>query len=112
MKKWLLVLPWVVAVSTTSFYGKKAYEIRFDKYALFTCVPGDEPGIRCDWEQDFVDAMNDAHEKRQIAEYDAAYRKMHKGCFKSDCNECCPAGQGGGYICTTMACINRGVGAW
>lgn len=108
MTRWplLLVLPWAV-VTTTSMPTAEGYRVNVPQYrpvgnvlTQLSCRPD---LWDCSWQQDFVDAMNNAHERRKSIEEDAAYRKEHNGCFKRDCNTCCPSG-GNGYNCTSMYC--------
>ena len=79
---WMVVLPWAVIVDSTPFTGPSGYQAKTSAYVTYK---GDYWGFACagdrqDSCQDFVDAMNAAHERR-----DAAKVLEDHGC--SDCTD-------------------------
>lgn len=75
---WLLALPWAVSVSTSfpNFEGETITYPSFEKAVIPTlgCPNTKE---HCLWVQDFVEAMNEAHERRinTLSEQDKAFLK-------------------------------------
>lgn len=101
MKKiaWLMVA-YVVVKSTTNLVGVEYLShIKNERgEAVSACLDDD-------FCKDWAEALNQAHDKRIRAKEDAEFRATHNGCYKMDCNICCPMG-GGGYECTAMSCLD------
>lgn len=101
---WLLALPYVVNVSTHGYIGfggkVKTYQVLELPGPKFECETSQDQD--CQWLYDLAAALNEAHERKTAL----PPQVNEKGCFKQDCNTCCPSEIMGGYDCTTMTCIH------